>query len=341
MGDLNNIPSVYSRADGIGGNLGTYTDPKLVALNYAQGLAQSGQTTIFEEASDSPKTEMAEQWTITHRFYVDYYTGQLLQTQYYRGYLMTDNAGNVSRVLSTDLVPMAKTNVQVCLFTVVSEGTNWGNPPDEFSITKVDLNPVAEKHPRYSGLSYLQRYQIRQMEVGDFFTSQQMMNMANSISISSSATPAQKNQALELLYKKFKGEDTFYLSAFQVQFSQYYWKPQIINPGGYIEDPILSGNIPTFFVGTGDVGNISTIFSEVAQHNPNLFPNYNSLTNPPYGLSWLRMTDEQSLNRTWWKVTRTWVGAPIGQWDNTWYNGNQFNAYQTSSLQGGIYVLPI
>ena len=137
LGSLNNIASLWDRSTGKVGAyqnpLGTPTPDGAIVANYAQGINLNGNTTIFEEASDSPQVEVAEQWTITHRFYVDYYTGVSLQSQYFRGYRMTDSLGNVSRVLSTTLVPIQKTNVHVCLFTIVSEGTNFGQPPDECS----------------------------------------------------------------------------------------------------------------------------------------------------------------------------------------------------------------
>ena len=39
-------------------------------------------------------------------------------------------------------------------------------------------------------------------------------------------------------------------------------------------------------------------------------------------ISWLRKADEVVYERTWFKVTRTWIGAPIGKWDSDLYNQN-------------------
>jgi hypothetical protein len=339
-GSLSLIPSLYDRADGgVTNDLGTYTPQQLVALNYSLGLDASGKTTLFEEASDSPTVEAAEQWTITHRFYVDYQTGISLQKQYYRGYVMTDRLNNLSRVLSTTLVPLAKTNVQVCMLTVVSEGTNWGAPPDDFSVNIVELNPVAEKMPRYSALTYLQRNTIRNVQVADYTTAQQMTNLVQTFPTNVVPLLDQRSQALELMLKKQKGEESFYLSGFQIQYSRYFWIPQILNPGGYIQDPFLSGAIPSYFWNGLDANNnLVNIFSQVAQFNQNIYPNYNSLTAPPYGLSWLRQTDTVTLNRTWWRLTNTWTGAPLGHWDQQWYS-QAWQPYQVSIYDGGINVI--
>ena len=37
------------------------------------------------------------------------------------------------------------------------------------------------------------------------------------------------------------------MSGFKVTWSQYFWDPQIINFGGYIEDPFKDGGLPYYF----------------------------------------------------------------------------------------------
>ena len=352
--NIANIPVFYERADGGQSSpLGTPTPSENVLINYV-GNVGNGQVSVFEELSNSPHIEFGEQCTITHQWYVDYMTGILLQQQYQRGAYIEDNGMlginqnntpgqppdlqtgiNVCRVLSTDLVPLDRTNTNVCLFTMVSEGTSFGVPPEEFQIETVELNPVAEKHPRYSALSYYQRNIIRNTDVSDYQDVQQTwQNQISSIPSNDVQMQNQQGQAYELLFKKQKGEDSFYMSGYKLTYSQYFWAPQTINPGGFIQDP--TSVVPAYYLTTP---NGNSIFYQSVNPNPNLFitvnglnPQYQtSLTQFPYGLSWLRQTDTQVLNRTWWKLTYTWLGAYLGHWDNEWYNPSGLQPLQISA----------
>lgn len=358
------LPSFYDRADG--GLTNVNGTPTITNLSKGGGIGSnyggtSGYPTMFEEDSDSPIIEFGEQCTITHTFTVDYYTGMILQQQYQRGAYMSDSgliqanqnnipgnprygnaAGtpNITRVLSTRMQPIDRTNTQACKLIVVSEGTSFGAPPEEFSITTQELNPVAEKHPRYSALDYYTRNIIRNADVADFIDVQnQWSAVLDSLEPFSNANPYPNpgnpwGAAQELLFKKQKGEDTFYLSGFKITYSQYFWAPQDINPGGFFQDPFSV--IPSYY--WTDTDGLNIFAQPPNGYNANMYPNTTpDLSEAPYGLSWLRQTDTLELNRTWWKFNMTWIGAPLGIWDNEWYNPT-LQQLQTSSLAGGINV---
>lgn len=136
--------------------------------------------------------------------------------------------------------------------------------------------------------------------------------------------------AKEIISKLWRQEDNPYVVGFQVTWSQYYFAPVYENPGGYQESPV--GIVNDFFLSPSQDGS-NTIFDQIAAINPQSY----SSDRTPYGsldISWLRKADEVEYQRTWFKVTRTWVGSPIGHWDNNLYlalgeqgpqNANDFN----------------
>lgn len=335
MSFQNPLPSCFSRADGgITNPNGTFTPTGTIANGGGVSINHAGNGlggSIFEEYSDSPEIELAEQATITHRYNCDYNTGQSLLQTYTRGTILQDSYGNLTKILSCKLQQISKTGAILCNFTVVSEGISFSNPPDDFSVQNVELNPALEKHPRYAALTYKDRFIVRNANIVDEIDlATQYTNAIAAITDSN-----EKQQAQELLFKRHKGEDSFYLSGYKVTWSQYFWLPQIINPGGYIEDPVGGGGLPAMFWSTtGDVGGQS-IFSYTTVANPNMFPN--PVTSYPYGLSWLRQTDTQEWVRTWYKLTRTWIGAPLGVWDKELYTSTP-QPYQTMEDQGAINV---
>jgi len=349
------IPSVFDRADGgLTTQWGTPTPAGSLGINWSDGQASLsgtganpvsgpdifGNIQVFEESSDSPIFDVGEQTTITHKFFVDYLTMQNIVITYKRGYEIYDNTSgplgpNLSRVLSNNAQPIPKTGGLIWTLAQTTECMSFPGPPDEMVYDIVELNPAAEKHPRYSALSYGQRSLVRTAEISDFAdVTQQAKSNFGTFPSSSNQWANQQGQAYELYFKKQKGEDSFYLSGYKLQYSQYFWYPQDINPGGYIEDPFTV--IPYQFW-TDDFG--ENIFSLNATWNPNLYPNPNATPplDPPYGLSWLRQTDTQVLNRTWWKITYTWIGAPLGHWDNEWYN-SALQPLQVSSSYGGTVL---
>jgi hypothetical protein len=342
--------SIFDRADGSTSVLGGVSEAAgSMKINTAdgntpsQGIANTGPFVQFwYEMSDSPTIESGEQSTIVHKFNTDYNTAVTFMIANPRGTYMTDSQGNTSRVLSTQITPVPRTGMRGVIFTVTSEGCQplFPNPPDEFDIETVELNPALEKHPRYSDLTYQMRYVVRNADIVDNLNlGQQYKNIVNTITSSLGGTPLQQKEAQELLFKKHKGEDSFYLAGYKIAYSQYFWFPQILNPGGYIEDPVSGGGLPFYY--WSDTGKVdgTNIFSETATHNTNLYPPFldTPLDEPPYGLSWLRQADTMHLNRTWYKVTKTWIGGPIGQFDNELYNRN-IQPYQISENSGSILL---
>jgi len=117
--------------------------------------------------------------------------------------------------------------------------------------------------------------------------------------------------AKEVIGKLWRQEDTPYVVGFQVTWTQYFFAPVYENPGGYIENPV--GIVPDYFLSPSQNGT-DTIFDQMALVNPQCY----SDDGTPSGnldISWLRKADEVVYERTWFKVTRTWLGAPIGKWD--------------------------
>ncbi len=334
------IPSIFDRADGVTPGAGGIEEaPGSVLVNSAGGVGA-----FFYETSDSPEVESAEQSTIVHKFHCDYDTAQIYMLTNPRGTYLTDQYGDVSRVLSTKISPIPHTGVRAVVLTVTSEGQYplFPNPPDEFDIETVEINPVASKHPRYAIMTYNQKWFVRQAANTDNLD--QTNNYINQISkpigptnklypASAPVGTSQQSASLELLYKQFKGEDTFYMAGYKVTWSQYYWYPQYLNPGGYIEDPVYGGGLPAYFWSDNGLPTGHNIFAETTTYNQNMYPQ--PTLNPPYGLSWLRQADTIHLQRTWWRLTRSWVGAPLGHWDNEWYN-KATQLYQASIDQGSV-----
>lgn len=337
-------PSGFDRASGLDGFPGTPTPDSVIQVSVGDktfdiNTTLDGTNTFFEEYPDSPEIERAEQATITHRYCCDYNTAIELATSISRGQLLMDSGGNITRVLS------CKLNFKkggFADFTVVSEGVSFDVPPDEFSVETTELNPALDKHPRYDILSYGDRKLIKS------YINTDNLDLQNSAlnAISASITGSHRNPALELLLKSNKNIDSFYLPGFKIQWSQYYWAPTELNPGGYIEDPIEQGALPYFFWDTDTTPehipdpNAASIFVDLASINPNIYNN---------GISWLRQADTLTLQRTWFRLTRTWIGGPLGKWDPELYtvtdqetgaddNGNPPYSlpYQTKPDQGGF-----
>jgi hypothetical protein len=258
-----------------------------------------------------------------------------------RGTYLKDNNGDVSRVLSTQITPVPRTGMRGVILTVTSEGQSplFPNPPDEFDIETVELNPDLEKHPRYNDLTYQMRVIVRDANVTDnqYYT-QEYVRVINTITGSLSGSTLQQQEAQEMLFKKHKGIDSFYLAGYKINWSQYYWNPVPINPGGYIEDPVQGGSLPAYFWSTTELVGGTNIFYNTQLYNANMYPPVvggPSLNTPPYGLSWLRQADTLHLQRTWWRLTRSWIGGPVGHWDNELYNRIKQN-YQTQETSGSI-----
>ena len=335
-------PSYADRADGLNNRPGTPTPEDLIHYNTSLNGATSATLSnpvIFEEASDSPEIERAEQDTVVHRWRVDKYTGIDFLNAVGRGYLMKDSNGVITKVLSNRVTYQKP---DYWLITLTSEVTNGDTPPDEFNLTEVELNPGLEKHPRYIDLTYKQRYIVRQANLSDAQDVANTYTQTINTIASAGGTLFQQNEAQEMLFKLHKGEESFYLPGYKISWSQYYWYPQELNGGGYIEDPILEGELPAQFWSTLDPTQspdpTQNIFSGLAYQNPVIYgePNDNGSGG---GMSWLRLADTMEFNRTWFKIIRSWQGGPLGQWDQELYNTDEFGnplPYQTNENSTGI-----
>ncbi len=134
--------------------------------------------------------------------------------------------------------------------------------------------------------------------------------------------------ANEVISKLWRQEDTPYVVGFQVTWTQYYFAPVYENPGSYLENPV--GIVPDYFLSpTQD--NSTTIFDHLAAINPQCY-SQDGTSGGNVDISWLRKADEVEYQRTWFKVTRTWIGSPIGHFDSDLFtqgnrpqNANDFN----------------
>lgn len=161
----------------------------------------------------------------------------------------------------------------------------------------------------------------------------QLSNPNNPISIAIAA-------AKELISKLWRQEDTPYIAGYEVVWTQYFFAPVFLNPGGYIEDPRYI--VPAYFMSPfnngviprgnqndpfgGDTGapvppGGTTIFDTLPVVNPQCYAT-NGLRGGPLSFSCLRKSDSVTYERTWFRVPHTWLCAPIGKWDSDIYNQN-------------------
>lgn len=310
------VPNGIDTADGIDGRPGTFTPDGAELIATA-----SGDVVLpLEEESNSPDIERAEQATIQHRFKIDYENGLIYLSGLGRGTFMVDSAGNITKILSSRLV---KQKGNTATLSVTAEGISFDTPPDEFRCSVIELNPALEKHPRYGFLPPQIRQMVNTAVSGAMIVSvQEAVATIAGIDTYAGTPPlgtwTQVQQAAnELLLKRRLGEDTFYLPGFEIVWSQYFYLPQPLNPGGYIEDPIDGGGLPYYFWSLDQTPFGLTIFDAMVDINPQFYS---------AGISWLRQADYVEYVRTWFKVTHTWHGAPYAQWDAQLYN-NQPSPY--------------
>jgi hypothetical protein len=159
--------------------------------------------------------------------------------------------------------------------------------------------------------------------------------------------------AKEIISKLWRREDAPYLVGYEVTWTQYFFAPVYLNCGGYLEDPF--GIVPFYFLSppTWSAGNVqyyqdlarsnfvnsgyapdgdmslnnmdtvgangaTSIFDQIVKINPQSYSD-TGLDDGTLKISWLRKSDEVVYERTWFKVSRKWIGAPIGCWDTNLY----------------------
>lgn len=314
-------PSCLDRADGSLG-VGTAT-PSLARQSRPGGF-------FLEEDPNSPSIERGEQATIVHTFNCDESTGQTLIQGLSRGLIQTDNFGNVTRILSALLT---RNRGDTWKLVVTSESLSFDNPPDDFEVSVMELNPAIEKHPNFAttdiGNPGLYVYNLNPTTLAQVdpaqFTGpqiiQQVRQSANSASVGQGAEQEAawrdstnvgdfdvSDQADVLLTLLKKGIENFYLAGWRITWSSYFYLPQALDGGGYVQDPVTQGGVPSYFWSTDQTPTGDNIFTVIS-----------AITNPAVyggGLSWLRKADDMSYSRTWFKVSRTWEGGPLGHWES-------------------------
>ena len=133
--------------------------------------------------------------------------------------------------------------------------------------------------------------------------------------------------AKEILGKIWRIEDNPYLVGFQITWSAYYYRPPYLSPGGYIQDPINDQGVdnpglPDYFYSPSTPPQTdTTIFDDMPIFNPCCYSSDGTSTGT-VSISWLRKADDIEYQRTWFKVTRTWIGSAIGCWDTDIFSHN-------------------
>lgn len=145
-------------------------------------------------------------------------------------------------------------------------------------------------------------------------------------------TDLAKAAAMEVIQKYWRNEETPYIVGWEITWYSYYYIPQDLNPGGYIEDPIQesvpqlpddfwSTDYPPTSTGTGD-SQPNSIFDSFTIYNPQCY-SQDGTSGGALVISWLRKADHvDQTQRTWIKLRRQWIGTPIGFWDADLYNTN-------------------
>ena len=138
-------------------------------------------------------------------------------------------------------------------------------------------------------------------------------------------TDLAKRAAMEIVAKYWRNEETPYIVGYEIEWSVYYFLPQFMNPGGYVEDPVLDATpqLPDYFWSPYQNGLISseTIWDDFRFFNPQCYSSTGQYSGDTI-ISWLRKADRVEYERTWFKVTRRWIGTPIGFWDADLYSQN-------------------
>ena len=150
--------------------------------------------------------------------------------------------------------------------------------------------------------------------------------------------------AQEIISKLWRMEDSPYVAGIELKWTQYYFLPPLLNLGSFIEDPTLI--VPNYFLQPDHV------LTELPPRSGLVYPpadrdnifKYNAAANPQdYSndgtsrgltqISWLRKGDEITYERTWFKITYTWIGSAVGYWDLQIYGASERPKYPQDYLQ--------
>ena len=346
------LPSGLDRADGEGGRPG-------VPSAAGQVITDSGGEAAarWSEMPDSPEIERAEQGTIVHRYRGSYAEAVARINVTGRGLVRTDSYGIKTKLLSCTMKRLDGVNAEL---TTVEEGVSFDPPPDEFSIEPVELGNSILYHPRY--FYALQgdnptdnvRNQAVIRKLQDYFenSSPPLRHSAAAMIDASVGFPAgdsthisgtdlAKRAALEIIQKWWKGVEVPYVTGWHVEWSQFYYHAMPLNPGGYEEDPMTEAvpALPDYFWSPTDPPSTATIFELMAATNPQAYSDDGTASGETR-ISWLRKADRMVRQRTWFRVDRTWIGSPVGFWDEQLYSASRRPSAPGDYLVTNVTSLP-
>lgn len=133
--------------------------------------------------------------------------------------------------------------------------------------------------------------------------------------------------AQELICKLWRQEDSPPVYGLELVWSEYSWRPPYLNLGSYIEDPrYATPALPDYFTCPAIIPDGSTIFDAIGNFNPQYY-SPSGFAGGGTSISWLRQADTIEFQRTFFKVTRRWLGAPVGCWDGDLFNQNHRPVY--------------
>ena len=314
---------------------------------------------VIEELPESPDIERAEQATITKTFRMSWTECLNRISVIGRGSLVTDTWGNVYFVLSASIkhehggtgvmtvVMEAKTfDSPPDEFSIVPVelGINILKHPRYFYAFFGDGYGSVTEQQNQMVIRLLQDYMentsanyrdaiVRLLKDsigyadGAGYTPQPppwdrtTEDWLDASSASVQGTDMAKRAALEIVQKWWRGEETPYVVGYEMTFSQYYFVSPWINPGGYVEDPMTEATpqIPEYFYSRVFPPDAAyTIFDFLPEVNPQCYSD-DGTSSGAVNISWLRKADQVEYQRTWFKITRTWLGSPVGFWDTELY----------------------
>ena len=310
----------------------------------------------IEEEEDSPVWENGEQVTVTHRFHGGYNNISTSIGLLHRGMIRVDSQGYFYKLLSA---VSQHTKAGHGTLHTVEECMSGDTPPDRFEITPVELGLSIIKHPRYwrafVGAGYgsaeeatnqmvirlLQDYfENTTAAYRDAITEILAASMGNvpgtgtqpptgsmngdtwkwtDDTMRVAGTDMAKAAALEIIQKYWRGEEVPSVVGFQLSWTEFSWTPFPLNPGGYIQDPIVEGGLPSFLWDVkfppdeGDAGKFD-IFVLMCSLNPQSYSG-TGMSSGSTMISWRREADREVRERTFFGVEHRWVGSPVGHWD--------------------------
>ncbi len=356
------VPYGFDRADGLDGRLGTATPEGSIQVQSTTGVINIDEMPL-EELPDSPEVERAEQATITHTYRTSWSEGLNYIGFLGRGVVVSDSFDNVYLILSSSLRHEQGGTALLTIvmeaksfdpppeeFSVVPVelGVNIMKHPRYFYAFFGDGYGSTTEQQNQMVIRLLQDYFentsanyrdaiIRMLKTsipypdGDGYSPQPpewdraAEDYVDSDTAFVQGTAMAKRAALEIVQKYWRGEETPYVVGYEVTWSQYVFVPPDINPGGFVENPMTEANpqLPAyFFSDTEPPDPANTIFDFLSTWNPQCY-SVNGLPGGTINISWLRKSDQVEYQRTWFRITRTWIGSPVGFWDEQLYTRDQ------------------